>query len=118
MTCERVLIMNRGRIVAENTPEGLARDRGPADRVILRMKHPPQNTIEELENLDGVNRAEQLEDECGAYSIEASAAHDIRPDLATHIVNKRWGLLELKREDITLEDIFVDLITREEEVPA
>lgn len=118
MTCQRVLIMNRGRIVAENTPEGLARDLGQTDRVILRIKHPPQNAIEELENLDGVNRAEQIEDECGAYSIEASAAHDIRPELATHIVNEGWGLLEMKREDITLEDIFVDLITREEEVPA
>lgn len=111
MTCERVLIIHKGRIVAEDTPEGLLRRLQQSERILVRLARTPSQPLSALGQLDGVMRVERVDD--NLFAIEAPAGRDIREQLAEFIVKNGWGLLELRREEMTLEDIFVNLVTRE-----
>ncbi|MFA4922256.1 MAG: ABC transporter ATP-binding protein, partial [Candidatus Neomarinimicrobiota bacterium] len=55
-------------------------------------------------------------DNIATYKVEAAIGSDIRKELAALVVNRGWGLLELKSEILSLEDIFLRLTTKEEEV--
>lgn len=111
MTCERVLIIDKGRIVAEDTPEGLSRRLQQSERVLVRLAKVPSQPLSALGQLDGVVRVEHVKD--NLFAIESPAGQDIREQVAELVVKNGWGLLELRREEMTLEDIFVNLVTLE-----
>jgi ABC-2 type transport system ATP-binding protein len=111
MTCERVLIIHRGRIVAEDTPEGLSRRLQQSERILVRLARPPSQPLRAFSQLDGVVRVESVGD--NLFAIETPPGNDIRERVAEFVVQNGWGLLELRREELTLEDIFVNLVTRE-----
>ncbi len=111
MTCERVLIIHKGRIVAEDTPEGLSRRLQQSERILVRLARVPSQPLAALERLDGVLRVERVDD--NLFAVEAQSGNEIREQLAEFVVKSGWGLLELRREELTLEDIFVNLVTKE-----
>lgn len=111
MTCQRVLIIHKGRIVAEDTPEGLSRRLQQSERVLVRLARPPSQPLRAFSQLDGVLRVEPVDD--NLFAIEAPPGNDIREQVAEFVVQNGWGLLELRREELTLEEIFVNLVTRE-----
>lgn len=111
MTCQRVLIIHKGRIVAEDTPEGLSRRLQQSERVLVRLARPPSQPLHAFSQLDGVLRVEPVDD--NLFAIETPPGNDIREKVAEFVVQKGWGLLELRREEMTLEEIFVNLVTRE-----
>lgn len=111
VTCERVLIIHKGRIVAEDTPEGLSRRLQQSERILVRLARPPSQPLRALSQLDGVLRVEAVGD--NLFALEASPDNDIRERVAEFVVRNGWGLLELRREEMTLEDIFVNLVTKE-----
>ncbi len=111
MTCERVLIIHKGRIVAEDTPEGLSRRLQQSERILVRLARPPSQPLRAFSQLDGVLRVESVGD--NLFTIETPPGNDIRERVAEFVVQNGWGLLELRREELTLEDIFVNLVTRE-----
>ncbi|MFA0757697.1 MAG: hypothetical protein PVTTEEND_000828 [Candidatus Fervidibacter sp.] len=111
MTCERVLIIHKGRIVAEDTPEGLSRRLQQSERILVRLARPPSQPLRAFSQLDGVLRVESVGD--NLFAIETPPGNDIRERVAEFVVQNGWGLLELRREELTLEDIFVNLVTRE-----
>lgn len=111
MTCERVLIIHRGRIVAEDTPEGLSRRLQQSERILVRLARPPSQPLRAFSQLDGVLRVEAVGD--NLFALEAPPDNDIRERVAEFVVQNGWGLLELRREEMTLEDIFVNLVTKE-----
>jgi ABC-2 type transport system ATP-binding protein len=111
MTCERVLIIHKGRIVAEDTPEGLSLRLRQSERILVRLARVPSQPLSALGQLDGVIRVEHVGD--NLFAIEAPPGRDIREQVAEFVVKNGWGLLELRREEMTLEDIFVNLVTRE-----
>ena len=111
MTCERVLIIHKGRIVAEDTPEGLSRRLQQSERILVRLARPPSQPLRAFSQLDGVVRVESVGN--NLFAIETPPGNDIRERVAEFVVQNGWGLLELRREELTLEDIFVNLVTRE-----
>ncbi len=111
MTCERVMIIHKGRIVAEDTPEGLSRRLQQSERLLVRLARIPSQPIAALSQLDGVLRVEHLGD--NLFALETPPNHDIREQLAEFVIKNGWGLLELRRDELTLEEIFVNLVTRE-----
>ncbi len=111
MTCERVMIIHKGRIVAEDTPEGLSRRLQQNERLLVRLARIPSQPIAALSQLDGVLRVEHLGD--NLFALETPPNHDIREQVAEFVVKNGWGLLELRRDELTLEEIFVNLVTRE-----
>ena len=111
-TCSRVLIINNGKIVAEDTPERLgARVRG-AEHIHLQVAQPAPNIAAELEKIQGVLSAQERA--AGVYEIETNLGSDRRADIAALVVQRGWGLLELRPVSLSLEEVFLKLTTTEE----
>ncbi|MCS7253213.1 MAG: ATP-binding cassette domain-containing protein [Armatimonadota bacterium] len=118
MTCKRVLIIHRGRIVAEDTPDGLERRLRRSERILVRLLRTPEEAVSSLERLPNIIRVERVRGEANLLAIETRPGVDMRPQIAEHVVGKGWGLLELRRDEMTLEEIFLNIITREEVIRA
>jgi ABC-2 type transport system ATP-binding protein len=110
-TCDRVLIIHEGRIVADGTPEELQRDfqGGESLTVEFRTTAPPlERVLPALRALKGVTGAEYLprEGTGGRYSIGVARGADVREEVYRLAVREGWVLLELHRKGTSLEDVF------------
>jgi ABC-2 type transport system ATP-binding protein len=117
VACNRVLIISKGKIVADDTPEGL-RDRAGKSRCVLTLQKQGDDGFAKqaeavLKGLAGVERARLLEDDDGelSYEIIPRGADDLRPVLFKTAVDKGYVLLGLKREGQNLEQVFRELTT-------
>jgi len=110
--CQRVVIINEGRIVAVDTPERLSARLRRSEKVSLTVKTPPRDFADRLRGMPGVVSVFEPTG-AGAYLVECALGRDIRDDLARFVVTGGWGLLELKTISMTLEDVFLRL-TRDE----
>src|SRR5262245_34556387 len=115
-TCHRVIIIERGRIVAVDTPQNLRFQLQGAERVFIEVAGPAGEVAAKLQSTPGVMTVR--EDENGAndrhrFQIEGELRQDIRSDLARVVVQSGWGLLELHSASMSLEDIFLKLTTAE-----
>jgi ABC-2 type transport system ATP-binding protein len=116
-TCQRVVIINKGRVVAVDTPDNLtARLRG-SETMYLQVDTMGADATAALQRVPGVTRIVEAErrDGMAAYEIDSEQGHDVRRELARAVVGSGWGLLELRPMRMSLEDVFLSLTT--EEVP-
>ncbi|MBN2243806.1 MAG: ATP-binding cassette domain-containing protein [Acidobacteria bacterium] len=116
MTCNRVVIINKGKVVAMDTPEGLAAQMKGAERIALTVDGPPQDIREKIQSIEGVTGIHSNEggtDAPYSFTVECRLDTDLRPVLASTIVSQGWGLLEMRGVSISLEDVFINLITQE-----
>ena len=110
MTCERVLIINRGRIVASDTPENLAGALKGNMQVMVEIKADSRQVCEELGRIPGVVRVScEKEGAWGAFLCETTRGVDPRSSIFEVVGDKGWTLRELREERRNLEDIFVAL---------
>jgi ABC-2 type transport system ATP-binding protein len=109
--CHRVIIINRGQIVASDTPENLSRQLGQGSRVLITVAGPDDQVTAALTAVAGVNRV--LSQGEGKYLVEADHGCELRPQLARVVVERGWQLLELKAQEFTLEEVFINLVTEE-----
>jgi ABC-2 type transport system ATP-binding protein len=117
-TCQRVVIINKGHVVAVDTPDNLtARLRG-SETLYVQVDAGGGDVLAALAHVPGVtgvhesDRREQLV----GYEVESQHGHDVRRELARAIVGSGWGLLELRPMRMSLEEIFLSLTT--DEAPA
>jgi ABC-2 type transport system ATP-binding protein len=112
--CQRVIIINRGQIVAGDTPENLSRQLGRGVRLALRVRGPELEVEAALQAVPGVLQVSAQGE--GRYLVAAGNGQeeDLSPQLARQVVGQGWELMELKAQDVTLEDVFLNLVTEEE----
>jgi ABC-2 type transport system ATP-binding protein len=118
MTCNRVVIINEGKVVAMDTPEGLAHQVKGAERVALTVEGPTDAVLDKLQSIDGVLGVQVTEgnsDPQATYTVECKLDSDLRRTLAAAVVSQGWGLLELRGISMSLEDVFINIITKEQE---
>jgi ABC-2 type transport system ATP-binding protein len=115
-TCGRVLIINEGRIVAEDTPRNLTSRLQSSERVLLRLARPQDEALARVCQVPGVTGATTLAD--GSIEVTCELGSDKREDLAATVVQGGWGLLEMRTSSLTLEEVFLKLTTKEEETDA
>ena len=108
--CDRVLIINKGRIVAEDTPQNLQSRLVGAQRVVLRVRGDADDLPAKIKKIKGVREVEGKED--GAIEFEFSAGQDVRPLVAKTVIQGGYDLLEMRPVGMSLEEIFLEL-TRE-----
>jgi ABC-2 type transport system ATP-binding protein len=108
--CSRVLIINKGRIVAEDTPERLTERLKGAERLLLQVANPAPDAVAVLSAIPGVVAVDPRRGD-GGYEIEYSLSADCRPEIAATVVRQGWGLLEMHNLTMSLEDIFLQLTT-------
>jgi ABC-2 type transport system ATP-binding protein len=114
-TCQRVVIINKGRVVAVDTPANLtARLRG-SETMYVQLDAGVADAAPVLQRVPGVTRVTVSERRDGITSceVESVQGQDIRRDLARAVVTNNWGLLELRPMRMSLEDIFLSLTTEE-----
>lgn len=114
MTCERVIIINHGRIIAEDTPEALTAQIREAETVSVTLATPGEHVERRLNDMPEVAAVRNQGN--GVYHIDTTIGTELRAEIAETIVSQGWGLLELRPVEMTLEDVFQQLTTREEGV--
>jgi ABC-2 type transport system ATP-binding protein len=118
MTCERVVIINEGRIVAQGTPESLDAQLEKAARVQIAVDGPTNAVREGLERVTGVTTVTVQKQGNGTpatFLVESRRDRDVRKDLARMVHERGWGLVEMKSVGMSLEDIYIKVLTREQE---
>ncbi len=107
--CSRVLIINEGQIVAEDTPERLTARLKGGERVFLHVANGPSDPCQVLAAIDGVQEIAEVGD--GHYEVTCALGQDLRPVLARTLIEHGWDLLELRPIGMSLEEIFLKLTT-------
>jgi ABC-2 type transport system ATP-binding protein len=119
LVCDRVVIIHKGRIVAEDTPKNLTAQRQRKNVIQLTVAGNPDEAKRLLAAVDGVREvtvtARPKENEC-RFDVVTDKDADLRRETAAAVVNGRLGLLEITQKIMSLEEIFVDLVTDEEKV--
>jgi ABC-2 type transport system ATP-binding protein len=116
MTCSRVIIINKGRIEACDTPENLLGRIRTASGVIVEAKVGSDNGAEELKKIPGVRDVTaSAEGEWEVFALRVEADTDVREEIFRLASARRWTLRELSQRKATLEDVFVE-ITHPDEV--
>lgn len=109
--CDRVIILDHGQIVAMDTPEVLRERLQQGARLFVRIGGAPAADAHRLlEGLPGVQRVLAHGD---AFTVEVRAGADVRARIAAAVVGTGWELLELRPAAVSLEDIFIELTTRQ-----
>ena len=110
--CERIIVINNGKLVADGATDTLAHDLSQDHRLIMRADGPEREILHAIEAMERVVDVYSLgEKEEGAYefSVESAPDVDIRRDLFALMARNGWPLLALKNTDLTLEDLFLQL---------
>lgn len=110
--CERIIVINNGKLVADGATDTLAHDLSHDHRLILRAEGPEREILHAIEAMEKVVDVYSMgEKEPGAFdfSVESDMDVDVRRDLFALMARNGWPVLGLKNTDLTLEDLFLQL---------
>jgi ABC-2 type transport system ATP-binding protein len=111
MVCERVIIMDEGRVVAEDRIENLSAIVSGAKRIQVEVKGPPNEVSARLRRVPNILKVSYQDP---YHIIECPLGQDLRGKITEAIVQGNWSLLSLESLEMSLEDIFLKLTTEEE----
>ncbi len=120
MICQRVLIINEGRIVAEDTPKNLAEGLQSVERLEIEIGGPVDQVLEALRRVKGVTevtyRAATASDggQRDLYLVQVRSGQDLRDTISRAVISNGWSLLSMQSMGMSLEEIFLRLTTRED----
>jgi gliding motility-associated transport system ATP-binding protein len=114
-TCNRVVVINQGKVVAAGAPEELNKRLQGFETVLVVVEGPAAEVIDKLQRVEGVNVVEPRESADGrmTFEIHAEKGRDVRSEVARAVVESQWKLFELKTTGMSLEDIFLKLTTQD-----
>ena len=110
--CDRIVVINQGRIVADDTADNLSRELTADHKLIARIDGPKDEVIKLVQTIPGVvSVVADLQREKGVweYNIEAVEGTDIRRELNRRLMSRNWYILGLRSSELSLEDIFLKL---------
>ena len=110
--CDRIVVINKGRIVADDTADNLSSALTADHKLIARIDGPREEVVKVISSIPGVvNVLADMQREKGVweYNIEAVEGTDIRRELNKRLWSRSWYILGLRSSELTLEDIFLKL---------
>ena len=114
--CQRVVIINKGRVVAVDTPDNLTSRLRGSETMLVQVDAPPSDDVKRaIEIVPGVTQV-SVADHRGtvaSFEVNSESGRDVRRQLAAVVVTNGWGLLELRPLRMSLEEIFLHLTTEE-----
>jgi len=115
VTCQRVVIINRGKIAAIDTPENLQRRMKGSDALEIEVRGPSEAIQAALKAMPQVLAISERTNgaESHVFAIDCEVGSDIREQIASTVVQRGWGLRELRPAAVSLEEVFVQLVTAE-----
>ena len=117
-TCEQVVIINKGRVVAEDTPGNLTGRLRGSETIHLQVDTgtiDPAPAISAVPGVVQIQVGDVTPNNDRSIEIQAAEGADIRREVANTVITNGWGLLEMRPVRLSLEDIFLQLTTTEEE---
>lgn len=115
--CQKVVIINRGRIVAVDAPDRLSAQVRQSEKIAFRVRRGGAVLPEKILSIGGVRQLLPQEEAHhegeGGFVVEAELGCDIREQVARTVVENGWGLLEMKPVTLSLEEVFLQLTTQE-----
>jgi ABC-2 type transport system ATP-binding protein len=114
-TCHRVVIINKGRVVAVDTPENLTSRLRGSETMYVQVDAAGADVKTALEAVPGVTQVSAAETRgtISTFEVNSQTGRDVRRDLAATVVRQGWGLLELRPLRMSLEEIFLHLTTED-----
>jgi len=114
-TCQRVVIINKGRVVAVDTPDNLTARLKGAETMYVQIDAGGADASSTLSAVSGVTRvvASDQRGTVGGFEVESQRGIDVRRELAHAVVTRGWGLLELRPMRMSLEEVFLQVTTEE-----
>jgi ABC-2 type transport system ATP-binding protein len=114
-TCQRVVIINKGHVVAVDTPHNLTSRLRGSETMYVQVDASGGDASTSLTGIPGVLRVVEADRKDGVvgYEVESEHGRDVRRDLARAVVSSGWGLLELRPLRMSLEEIFLSLTTED-----
>ncbi len=118
-TCQRVVIINHGRVVAVDSPDNLTARLQGSQSLYLQVDSGSADPAAALRDVAGVAGVSPVDERNGAsgFRIETAPGHDVRREVSRTVVTNGWGLLELRAQQMSLEEIFLQLTTEEAAEP-
>lgn len=116
--CEKVIIMNKGEIVAIDTPENLENNVKTENSLLVTIEETSENVEDiarKLPNVKSINLIRKLPDGTKQYSITPKGEIDIRKEVSEGFSKNNITIFELKKEDATLEEAFIKLIDKQKQ---
>lgn len=110
--CDRIIIINNGKIAGEGSPEELARKTGSRELIYVKIKGNKDEILNKLRTIENVKSAEVKDreaDDIYGYEIEPQAGIDIRENLSKTVMDSGWSILEFNKKSVSLEDVFREL---------
>jgi ABC-2 type transport system ATP-binding protein len=120
--CQKVVIINRGRIVAVDSQERLSAQVRKSEKISFRVRRGEGVAVDKILAIQGVHQvipqssSQDGESGEGAFIVESDLGRDIREELSRTVVENGWGLLEMKPLVLSLEEVFLQLTTQEKGV--
>ena len=115
MICDKIVIIDEGKVLASDTPANLVATMRTAGRISLELKVDPENARKKIADLDNVKKVthERTRDGWEEFSVLVESGTDTRERIATLVREERWPLRSLYRHAETLEDVFVELTRKD-----
>lgn len=108
-TCSRIIIINEGKIVGQGTPKELSESQMGQTKIYVKIKGAKDEIMKKLKEMENVSHVEikdkEAEDIYG-YEIEPKEGVDLREYLSLTVMHNNWSILEFKKEEVNLEEVF------------
>lgn len=117
MTCDKVIVINRGKVVAKEEVSDIGKSLEKTGGITVEAAAPRQKFIDEIGKIKGVASVTEEKETGGntrLFSIDIEEGSSAVKDIVAKIVKNEWDLIELKKKQYTLEDVFLKLVTKEE----
>lgn len=111
ISCDRVIIINEGQIITEDSLEGLDKKMSAKRQLVLKVRKPSSDLMEKLTQLEAV--LEAREKGSSLIELDISAEKDVNEKIAEVVVKGGFGLLEMREKGFDLEDVFIRLTNPE-----
>jgi ABC-2 type transport system ATP-binding protein len=111
-TCERVIVISKGKLLADDTPDNLSKAMSTDHKLTVRVDGPEIEVFKILEKLPNLVRVDKLglrEGTAYDYTIEAEPGEDLRREMFRRLSERNWPILGLRSSELSLEDIFLQL---------
>ncbi|MBL7892110.1 MAG: gliding motility-associated ABC transporter ATP-binding subunit GldA [Bacteroidia bacterium] len=105
--CDRVIIINKGEIVADDKTENIQKTKG--NKQIITVEFDKQTSADSLKNIPGITAAKNIKE--NTWQLTADSEKDVRPEIFQYAVQNNLSVLTLQKEEQRLEDVFKELTT-------
>lgn len=112
--CDRVVIINKGRIVANDTSDKLSANLSNGHKLTMRIEGPPDDIkklLASVRKVERVTAGREVEPKTHEYEIEAEPGADVRREVSRKLAGRNYPIVMMKSSELTLEEVFLKITT-------